>query len=160
MFRQFNFCDPIYILCSAAYSFAVLFSQCTVQLSHCNETSSRTSRYVFASARVGRSFQNSPLAHCLLNRPVNHRFEAPSHLSQYLRFLVESWPARTWPRARATTSSFPPLPCWWCCFSYSLFAVSELTWCSSLLSSARKKTLGSPSGNKTQNTLEENKQKE
>ena len=55
------------------------------------------------TTRQSQPFQNSRIAH-------PHWIEALSHLQHYLRFLVESWWARTKLRTRTSRVSFPTRP--------------------------------------------------
>ena len=58
------------------------------------------------AVRQSQPSQNSRIGHRLLNPPVNPWIEALSHLRHYLRFLVESWSART--KLRTPDTSLSP----------------------------------------------------
>ena len=62
------------------------------------------------AVRQSQPFQNSRIEHRLLNPPVYAWIEALSRLRHYLRFLVESWSARTKLRTRGTSLSLSPRP--------------------------------------------------
>ena len=62
------------------------------------------------AVRQSQPFQNSRIEHRLFNPPVYAWIEALSHLRHYLRFLVESWSARTKLRTRGTSLSLSSTP--------------------------------------------------
>ena len=77
------------------------------------------------AVRQSQPFQNSRIEHRLLNPPVNPWIAVLSHLRHYLRFLVESWPARTKLRTRPTILSFSPRPFLASCLRYACHVIGQ-----------------------------------
>ena len=77
------------------------------------------------AVRQSQPFQNSRIGHRLLNPPVNPWIEALSHLRHYLRFLVESWSARTKLRTPDTSLSLPPRPLLASCFRHVCHVIEQ-----------------------------------